>query len=67
MGWHPTVNALFLAQHGRNNLNRWPEYFNEAQNSETPAEELQRVDQGANYGFPYCYYDQSTGQARAGA
>ena len=31
MGWHPTVNALLLAQHGRNNLNRWPEYFNEAQ------------------------------------
>jgi glucose/arabinose dehydrogenase len=62
MGWHPTVNALFVAQHGRNNLNRWPEYFNEEQFTETPAEELQRIDEGANYGFPYCYYDQLQGK-----
>jgi hypothetical protein len=47
MRWHPTVNALFLAQHGRNNLNRWPEYFNEEQFTETPAEELQRATEAA--------------------
>jgi glucose/arabinose dehydrogenase len=57
MRWHPTANALYLAQHGRNGLNRWTEYFTEATNAETPAEELQRIDRGANLGFPYCYYD----------
>ena len=57
MRWHPTANALYLAQHGRNGLNRWTEYFTEATNAETPAEELQRIDRGANHGFPYCYYD----------
>jgi glucose/arabinose dehydrogenase len=57
MGWHPTANALYLAQHGRNGLNRWTEYFGDETNAETPAEELQRIDRGANFGFPYCYYD----------
>src|SRR5688572_2393392 len=62
MGWHPTANALYLAQHGRNGLNRWTEYFNEDTNAETPAEELQRIDRGANFGFPYCYYDRLQGK-----
>ena len=62
MDWHPTANALYLAQHGRNGLNRWNEYFNEELNAETPAEELQRIDRGANHGFPYCYYDRLQGK-----
>jgi glucose/arabinose dehydrogenase len=62
MAWHPTVNALYLAQHGRNGLNRWPEYFSDEQQAETPAEELQRIDEGANHGFPYCYYDRLQGK-----
>jgi glucose/arabinose dehydrogenase len=62
MRWHPTANALYLAQHGRNGLNRWQEYFTEELNAETPAEELQRIDRGANHGFPYCYYDRLQGK-----
>jgi len=62
MRWHPTANALYLAQHGRNGLNRWMEYFTEATNAETPAEELQRIERGANHGFPYCYYDRVQGK-----
>ena len=62
MAWHPAANALYLAQHGRNGLNRWTEYFNEEANAETPAEELQRIDRGANLGFPYCYYDRLQGK-----
>ena len=62
MRWHPTVNALYLAQHGRNGLNRWTEYFNDELNAETPAEELQRIDQGADHGFPYCYFDRVQGK-----
>jgi glucose/arabinose dehydrogenase len=62
MSWHPAANALYLVQHGRNGLNRWTEYFNDATNAETPAEELQRIDRGANLGFPYCYYDRLQGK-----
>jgi glucose/arabinose dehydrogenase len=62
MRWHPAANALYLAQHGRNGLNRWTEYFTEDLNAETPAEELQRIDRGANHGFPYCYYDRLQGK-----
>ena len=62
MRWHPTANALYLVQHGRNGLNRWTEYFTEATNAETPAEELQRIDRGTNHGFPYCYYDRLQGK-----
>jgi glucose/arabinose dehydrogenase len=57
MRWHPAANALYLAQHGRAGLNRWPEYYTDELNAENPAEELQRIDEGANHGFPYCYYD----------
>ncbi len=57
MAWNTGVNALYLIQHGRNGFNRWPEYFNDEANAETPSEELQRIDEGANYGFPYCYHD----------
>ena len=57
MAWHPAANALYLVQHGRAGLNRWTEYYTPDQNAEQPSEELQRVDQGSNHGFPYCYYD----------
>ncbi len=57
MAWNPAVNALYLVQHGRNGFNRWPEYFDDEENAETPSEELQRIDEGANHGFPYCYHD----------
>jgi glucose/arabinose dehydrogenase len=62
MRWHATANALYLVQHGRNGLNRWTEYFTAETNAETPAEELQRIDRGANHGFPYCYFDRLQGK-----
>lgn len=55
--WNPTVNALYLMQHGRGRLDLWPEYYDEEQNSVLPSEEFLRVEQGAVFGFPYCYYD----------
>jgi len=62
MRWHPAANALYLAQHSRAGLNRWPEYYTDELNAENPAEELQRIDEGANHGFPYCYYDRLQGK-----
>ena len=55
--WNAVAGALYLMQHGRNGLNRWTEFYTAEQNAENPSEELQRVDQGSDYGFPYCYHD----------
>jgi glucose/arabinose dehydrogenase len=60
--WHPLANALYLVQHGRNGLNRWPEHFNEERNAETPSEELLRIADGSDFGFPYCYFDRLQGR-----
>jgi glucose/arabinose dehydrogenase len=58
LAWNPSADALFLVQHGRDQLNTlWPDLFNEQQNAELPSEELLRIDQGSNHGWPYCYHD----------
>ncbi len=55
--WHPT-GGLYLVQHGRDQLNTiWPGMFTDEQNAELPSEELQRVAEGSDFGWPYCYHD----------
>jgi len=64
----PTSGRLFGVQHGRDDLARlWPGTFPDVANeeggydvsvnAEKPAEELFQIDQGGDYGWPYCYYD----------
>lgn len=54
----PRTNELYVVQHGRDMLsNNWPALFSDAKSAETPAEELFRVTRGADFGWPYCYYD----------
>jgi len=49
---------LFATQHGRDQLSdNWPELFNDQKNAENPAEELLMVNQGDDFGWPYCFYD----------
>jgi len=44
--------------HGRDQLSDdWPALYNAQQNAELPAEELFRIEDGRDYGWPYCYYD----------
>jgi glucose/arabinose dehydrogenase len=55
---HPESGELYATQHGRDQLaQNWPKLFNWKQSAELPAEELLRVERGADYGWPYCYYD----------
>src|SRR3954452_15878656 len=50
--------TLYSAQHGRDQLaENWPKLFNWKQGANLPAEELLRIQQGGDYGWPYCYYD----------
>jgi glucose/arabinose dehydrogenase len=60
---HPQTGALYGAQHGRDALSGlWPDLFTEEQSAETPAEEFVRIEQGDNFGWPYCYYDNQLGR-----
>jgi glucose/arabinose dehydrogenase len=60
---HPADGALWVVQHGRDQLaQNWGDRFTEEQNAELPAEELFRVTEGADFGWPYCYFDGRTGR-----
>jgi glucose/arabinose dehydrogenase len=55
---NPLDDKLYAAVHGRDQLNdNWPRLFTVEKSAENPGEELVRVDRGADYGWPYCYYD----------
>ena len=56
MDWH--ADSLFAAMNGRDQLDTIaPEHFTAKDNAERPAEELLRVTDGANFGWPYCFFD----------
>ena len=46
---------LYGVQHGRDMLSAWG--FSAEDNAEKPAEEMLRIEQGDDFGWPYCYYD----------
>jgi glucose/arabinose dehydrogenase len=54
----PNDGALFVAMHGRDQLHdNWPKVFPATQyQAENPGEELLQVNQGDEFGWPYCYY-----------
>jgi glucose/arabinose dehydrogenase len=50
--------AVFVVQHGRDQLaSLWPALYDVAANAELPAEEFLRLTRGADFGWPYCYFD----------
>lgn len=60
LDWNQQTNSLFVMQHGRDQLHdNWPEFFDEKQSAELPAECMYEIKPGANNaGWPYIYYDQ---------
>jgi glucose/arabinose dehydrogenase len=57
--WNKEVNALYVMQHGRDQLHDlFPDLYTTQQSAELPAECLYRLNKGANAGWPYMYYDQ---------
>jgi glucose/arabinose dehydrogenase/mono/diheme cytochrome c family protein len=54
-----TGRGLYATQHGRDQLRQnWPKVFIKPEEEALlPAEELLRVVENGNYGWPYCYYD----------
>lgn len=60
--WNASVNKLYAVQHGRDQLHQFfPEMYTEKQGAELPAEEFLMLADGADFGWPYCYYDQLQG------
>ena len=53
--------ALYGVQHGRDQLGDSPGFTDE-QSAELPAEEMFRVDEGDDFGWPYCYFDGRAGR-----
>ncbi len=57
------AGRIFVTQHGRDQLNQnWPERFTEEQSANEPAEEVLQLERGADYGWPYCYFDYDLGR-----
>jgi glucose/arabinose dehydrogenase/mono/diheme cytochrome c family protein len=55
---HPGDGAVFATQHGRDQLaENWPKLYQPREGADQPGEELLRVDRGADYGWPECYFD----------
>ncbi len=58
LDWNASDDALYVMQHGRDQLHQlWPDLYTEEESAALPAEELLRLTEGANAGWPYCYYD----------
>lgn len=58
LDWNKELNELFAVQHGRDDLNRvFPDQYSIEESVELPAEEMFLLKKGANFGWPYCYYD----------
>src|SRR5258707_10350096 len=52
------AGRIFATQHGRDQLREdWPELYSARQGQDLPAEELVELRQGADYGWPECYFD----------
>jgi glucose/arabinose dehydrogenase/mono/diheme cytochrome c family protein len=49
---------LFVTQHGRDQLLQdWSSLYNDTRGPLLPAEELMELKEGADYGWPECYFD----------
>lgn len=63
IAWNPATNGLFALQHGRDQLHDFfPELYTEQESAELPAEEFLQIDDGDDFGWPYCYFDQQQNQ-----
>jgi glucose/arabinose dehydrogenase len=55
--------SLWVTMHNRDSLDTlWPGQFTAEQNADWPAEYLLKVDDGSNFGWPYCFYNNAEGK-----
>ncbi len=57
----PPSGTLFGVIHGRDQLSAlWSELYTDQESAEIPAEEFVRIEEGDDFGWPYCYFDPAT-------
>ncbi len=62
---NPANGKLFIGIHGRDQLNTVaPQFYTAKDNAENPAEVLHELTDGANFGWPYTYWDALTHQRK---
>jgi glucose/arabinose dehydrogenase len=67
LDWNRQAGALYFVMHGRDQLHQlYPDLYTAEQSAELPAEELHIARQGADYGWPYTYWDHLVGQRMVG-
>ncbi len=60
LAWNPFAGKLSGVMHGRDQLSQlWPELYTTEQSADLPAEEFLSMEEGDDFGWPYCYYDQN--------
>src|SRR5215475_2825095 len=58
IAWNPVSKSFFTVMNGRDQLGTVdPEHYDIDANAELPAEEMQQLKQGGNYGWPFTYFD----------
>ncbi len=63
LDWNDAEQALFFANHGRDQLSTlWPDYYDDEASAELPAEEFHRAIAGGDYGWPSTYVDPASGK-----
>jgi glucose/arabinose dehydrogenase len=63
ISWNDQVDRLYAVQHGRDQLHQFfPELYSEKESAELPSEEFLLLTDGADFGWPYCYYNHLEGK-----
>jgi len=58
IAWNPVSKTFFTVMNGRDQLGTVdPVHYNDDENAEQPAEEMQVLREGSNFGWPYTYWD----------
>ena len=67
LDWNPQAGELYFVMHGRDQLHDlYPDLYTAEQSAELPAEEFHVAREGADYGWPYTYWDHQMGQRMVG-
>ena len=58
-------DLVYAVIHGRDQLSEmWPDYYTQEQRAELPGEEFVQLNNGDDFGWPYCYYDHLQGEKK---
>lgn len=63
LDWNPVSRKLYVVQHGRDQLEGlWEDLYTDTLSAELPSEEFFLVNDGSDFGWPYCYNDHFQGK-----